>query len=88
MGRCGVIIQVDGFRHGAVLLGAVGVLNLNITNWKTDCQYAIVSRSRRAKIMRSDNFHKIFYRIRKGVLAISQLPSPIPGTTFYKPKVW
>jgi uncharacterized LabA/DUF88 family protein len=27
-------------------------------------------------------------RIRKGVLAISQLPSPIPGTTIYKPKVW
>ncbi len=27
-------------------------------------------------------------RIRKGVLAISQLPDPIPGTTIYKPKVW
>jgi uncharacterized LabA/DUF88 family protein len=27
-------------------------------------------------------------RIRKGVLAISQLPNPIPGTTIYKPKVW
>ena len=27
-------------------------------------------------------------RIRKGVLAISQLPDPIPGTTIYKHKVW
>jgi uncharacterized LabA/DUF88 family protein len=27
-------------------------------------------------------------RIRKGVLSISQLPNPIPGTTIYKPKVW
>jgi uncharacterized LabA/DUF88 family protein len=27
-------------------------------------------------------------RIRKGVLAISQLPNPIPRTTIYKPKVW
>lgn len=27
-------------------------------------------------------------QIRKGVLSISQLPDPIPGTTIFKPKTW
>jgi len=27
-------------------------------------------------------------QIRKGVLSVSQLPDPIPGTTLYKPKTW
>ena len=27
-------------------------------------------------------------RVREGVLKISQLPDPIPGTTIYKPKTW
>jgi uncharacterized LabA/DUF88 family protein len=27
-------------------------------------------------------------RIREGVLRISQLPSPIPGTTIHKPATW
>ena len=27
-------------------------------------------------------------RIRKGVLKVSQLPTPIPGTTLHKPKTW
>ncbi len=27
-------------------------------------------------------------RVRKGVLAASQLPDPIPGTTIHKPAVW
>ena len=27
-------------------------------------------------------------RVRKGVLAVSQLPDPIPGTTIHKPAVW
>jgi uncharacterized LabA/DUF88 family protein len=37
------------------------------------------------ELLRYADFTK---RIRKGVLAISQLPDPIPGTTIYKPKVW
>ena len=37
------------------------------------------------ELLRYADFTK---RIRKGVLAISQLPDPIPGTTISKPKVW
>jgi hypothetical protein len=89
------------------------VLDLNITNWKIDCQCQIfldrmpisikiyykvsypygVDSGRGAtsvapafmSITQGADFTK---RIRKGVLAISQLPDPIPGTTIYKPKVW
>jgi hypothetical protein len=32
-----------------------GVLDLNITNWKIDCQHAIASRSRRAINYRTDS---------------------------------
>ena len=27
-------------------------------------------------------------RVRKGVLAVSQLPDPIPGTAIHKPALW
>lgn len=37
------------------------------------------------ELMQYATFNK---RIRKGLLAASQLPSPIPGTTIRKPKVW
>lgn len=37
------------------------------------------------ELMRHANFTK---RIRKGLLASSQLPNPIPGTTLYKPNSW
>ena len=37
------------------------------------------------ELMRYTNFVK---RIRKGVLASSQLPDPIPGTSIHKPQSW
>ena len=37
------------------------------------------------ELMQYADFNK---RIRKGVLAISQLPDPIPGTTIQKPSIW
>lgn len=37
------------------------------------------------ELMQYADFNK---RIRKGVLAASQLPDPIPGTTIRKPKAW
>jgi len=37
------------------------------------------------ELMQYANFNK---RVRKGVLAISQLPDPIPGTTIRKPSAW
>jgi uncharacterized LabA/DUF88 family protein len=33
--------------------------------------------------------HATFYKtVRKGVLAASQLPDPIPGTSIHKPSTW
>jgi hypothetical protein len=37
------------------------------------------------KLLKYSDFTK---RVRKGVLAASQLPDPIPGTTIHKPAVW
>ena len=37
------------------------------------------------ELLKYSNFTK---RVRKGVLAASQLPDPIPGTTIHKPTVW
>ncbi len=37
------------------------------------------------KLISVANFQK---RIRKGVLRVSQLPTPIPGTNIYKPESW
>ncbi len=37
------------------------------------------------ELLKYSNFTK---RVRKGVLAASQLPDPIPGTTIHKPAVW
>lgn len=37
------------------------------------------------ELMQHANFIKV---IRRGVLAVSQLPSRIPGTNIYKPPTW
>ena len=34
------------------------------------------------------NYSDFTKRVRKGVLAASQLPDPIPGTKIHKPTVW
>ena len=49
----------------------------------------VVQISPKWRVSRQLQKHSTFvYRIRKGVLAASQLPNPVPGTKIIKPPVW